>query len=59
MKQYKEWNVVSASYDPLTLYLLIENSFLSQTENQYLFAKVYNQELGLYTFRQDTQSNLQ
>ena len=31
MKQYIEWNVVRNSYDPLTLYWLIEKTVLGQT----------------------------
>ena len=49
--------MVRTSYDPLTLYQLIEKTFLSQMEDQYPFATVYNQELGFYAFRQDTLSN--
>ena len=59
MKQDTEWNVVSTSYEPLTLYRLIENTVLGQTEDQYPFTTVYNQELGFYTFIQYTLSNLQ
>ena len=59
MKQDTEWNVVSTSYDPLNLYRFIENTVLGQTEDQYPFATVYNQELGFYTFRQYTLSNPQ
>ena len=59
MKQDIEWNVVSTSYDPLTLYRLIEYTVLGNTEDQYPFTKVYNQDLGFYTFRKDTLSNLQ
>ena len=44
--------MVSTSYDPLTLYRLIENDVLGHTEEQYPFATVYNQELGFYAFRQ-------
>ena len=58
-KQYIEWNVVITSYDPLILYRLIENTVLEQTEDQYPFATVYNQELGFYEFRQDTLSSPQ
>jgi hypothetical protein len=32
---------------------------LVQTEDQYPFATVYDQELGFYSFRQETMSNLQ
>jgi hypothetical protein len=34
MKQEKKWEVVSASYDPLELYKLIESVVLKQTEDQ-------------------------
>ena len=59
MKQDTEWNVVSTSYDPLTLYRLIEKTVLGQTEDQYSFETVYNQELGFYAFKQDNMSNPQ
>ena len=59
MKKDTEWNVVSTSYEPLTLYRLIENTVPVQTEDQYPFATVYNQELGFYAFRQDNLSNPQ
>ena len=42
MKQEIEWNVVSTSYYPLTLYRLIERTVLAQTEDRYPFAMVYN-----------------
>ena len=51
--------MVSTSYDPLTLYLLIEETVMVQTEDQYPVATVYNQELGFYAFRKDTLSNPQ
>jgi hypothetical protein len=53
MKQDTEWNTVSISCDPLTLYRLIERMVLAQTEDQYPFATVYDQELGLYAAKQD------
>ena len=59
MKQDTEWNVVSTYYDPLTLYWLIEYAVLGQTEYQYPFTTVYNQEIGFYVFRQYTLSNPQ
>jgi hypothetical protein len=46
MNQDKDWNTVSISYDPLTLYRLIERNVLAQTEDQYPFAAVYDQELS-------------
>jgi hypothetical protein len=51
--------MVSTSYDPLALYQLIEKTILAQTEDQYPFATVYDQELAFYSFRQDSLSNLQ
>ena len=59
MKQDTEWNVVSTSYDSLTLYRLIEKTVPGQREDQYPLAMLYNQELGFYAFRQDTLSKPQ
>jgi hypothetical protein len=59
MKQDTEWAVVSTSYDPLTLYRLIDRTILAQTEDQYPFATVYDQELSFYLFKQETLSNPQ
>jgi hypothetical protein len=59
MKQDADWNTVSTSYDPLTLYRLIERTVLAQTEDQYPFATVYDQELSFYSFNQDSLSNPQ
>ena len=41
MNQATEWNVFRTSYELLTLYLLIENTALGQTEEQYPFTTVY------------------
>jgi hypothetical protein len=57
MKQDTDWAVVSTSCDPLTLYSLIERTILAQTEDQYPFATVYDQELLFYSFKQETLSN--
>jgi hypothetical protein len=57
MKQDTDWNTVSISYDPLTLCRLIERTVLAQTEDQYPFATVYDQELSFYSFKQDNLSN--
>jgi hypothetical protein len=46
MKQDTEWKNVSTSYDPLTLYRLIERTILAHTEDQYPFTTVYVQELS-------------
>jgi hypothetical protein len=59
MKQDTDWTLVSTSYDPLVLYRLIEKTILAQTEDQYPFATVYDQELAFYAFRQDSLSNPQ
>jgi hypothetical protein len=59
MKQDTDWNTVSISYDPLTLYRLIERTVLAQTEDQYPFATVNDQELSFYSFKQDNLSNPQ
>jgi hypothetical protein len=59
IKQDTDWAVVSTSYDPLTLYRLIERTILAQTEDQYPFATVYDQELSFYSFKQETLSNPQ
>jgi hypothetical protein len=59
MKQDIAWSSTSVSYDPLTLYRLIEKTILSQTEDQYPFATVYDQELAFYGFRQEQLPNSQ
>jgi hypothetical protein len=59
MKDDTDWNTVSISYDPLTLYQLIKRTVLVQTEDQYPFATVYDQELSFYSFKQNNLSNPQ
>jgi hypothetical protein len=59
MNQDTDWNTVSISYDPLTLYRLIKRTLLAQTEYQYPFATVYDQELSFNSFKQDKLSNPQ
>jgi hypothetical protein len=59
MKQDMEWTNVSTSYDPLNMYCLIERTVLAQTEDQYTFATVYDQELSFYSLRQEDFSNPQ
>jgi hypothetical protein len=59
IKQDTDWAVVSTSYDPLTLYRLIERTILAQTEDQYPFATMYDQEFSFYSFKQETLSNPQ
>ena len=57
MKQDADWTATSTSYDPLTLWALIKKTILAQTEDQYPFATVYDQEMAFYSFRQDTLTN--
>ena len=57
MKHDGDWAAVSASDDPLLLISLIEKTVLAQTEDQYPFATVYDQEEALYSFSQNTQTN--
>ena len=59
MKQDTDWAQVSTAYDPLLLCRLIEKTTLAQTEDQYPFATVFDQELSFYTYRQDTLTNPQ
>ncbi len=59
MKSDPDWNTASTSYDPLTLLAIIEKTILAQSEDQYPFATVYEQECGLYSFNQHKHSNEQ
>jgi hypothetical protein len=59
MKQDTDWNAASTSYNPLELYWLIKKMTLAQTEDQYPFSTVYDQELNFYSFWQETMSNPQ
>jgi hypothetical protein len=59
MKQDAEWTNVSTSYDPLPLYRLIDITLLAQTDDQYPFATVYDQELSFYSFKQENLCNPQ
>ena len=51
--------MVSVSYNPLQLYGSIERVILAQTEDQYLFATIYDQEQSLYLFRQENLTSAQ
>jgi hypothetical protein len=59
MKQHLDWNAVSISCDPLTFYQLVDRTVLAQTEDQYPFDTVYDQEFSFYSFKKDNLSNLQ
>jgi hypothetical protein len=52
MKQDASWTTVSASYDPLELYRLIQRVVLKQTEDQYPFAAVHEQSLAVLNTKQ-------
>ena len=57
MKQDVIWTTVATSYDPLQLISIVEKTVLAETEDQYPFAIVYEQELSLYGFHQNTMTN--
>ena len=59
MKQDASWSTVSSSYDPLELYKLIERVILKQSEDQYPFAAVHEQNLAVLNTRQGSLSNTQ
>jgi hypothetical protein len=59
MKYDTDWATVSASSSPLLLMSLIEKTVLAQTDDQYPFATVYEQELALFGFHQNVLSNEQ
>ncbi len=59
MKQDADWEAISTSYNPLLLYHLIEKMVLAQMEDQYPFVTIYEQEMALYSFQQETLSNPQ
>ena len=47
------------SYNPLQLYRSIERVILAQTEDQYPFATIYDQEQSLYSFRLENLTSAQ
>jgi hypothetical protein len=57
MKQEKTWEVVSASYNPLELYKLIESVVLKQTEDQYPVSAVWEQYCQVYNAKQGSMTN--
>ena len=59
MKQDVIWTTVPTSYDPLQLISIIDKTVVAQTEDQYLFAIVYEQELSPYGFHQNIMTNNQ
>ena len=59
MKSDPDWTAVSTSFDPLELLALIEKTILAQTEDQYPYAAVYQQETTLFNFVQNNLTNAQ
>jgi hypothetical protein len=59
MKQDASWTTVSASYDPLELYKLIERVVLKRIEDQYPFTAVLEQSLAMLNTKQGGLSNMQ
>ena len=57
MKQDIIWTTVATSNDLLQLISITEKTVLAQTEDQYPFAIVYEQELSLCNFYQNTMTN--
>ena len=57
MKQDASWLTVSMSDDPLELYKLIEQVVLKQTEDQYPFAAVHEQNLAILNTKQGGLTN--
>jgi hypothetical protein len=59
MKKDAFWTMVSASYDPLELYRLIEWVVLKQTEDQHPFTAVHEQSLAVLNTKQGGLSKTQ
>jgi hypothetical protein len=57
MKQEKNWELVSASYNPLELYKLIESVVLKQTKDQYIAAAMWDQYKQVFNAQQGSLSN--
>ena len=59
IKHDPDWDTASTSYDPLKFMALTKNTILSQTEDQYPFDTVYEQEVTFYSFHQQNRTNYQ
>ena len=53
------WDTASTRYDPLKFMVLIDNNILSQTEYQYPFTTMYEQEVAFNIFHQYNITNNQ
>ena len=56
-KQGTTLSNLSASYDPLELYKLMEKVILKQTKDQYAHSAVAEQKIAVYTTKQGNLSN--
>ena len=59
MKHDPNWDTASTRYDPLKFMALNEKTILAQTEDQYPFTTVYEQEVAVYSFHQQNLTNNQ
>ena len=53
------WDTLSISYDYIELINIRNRTVLDNTEDQYTFVIVYEQELYFYVFHQNTLTNYQ
>jgi hypothetical protein len=59
MKQDKGWSAVSVSYDPLSLYKLMERVIMKQTEDQYPVAALWEQLCNVTQAKQGNMANIE
>ena len=57
MNQDTSWTMVSTSYDPLELIDLIKKKVISQSQDTHPCATVYESQLSIMGYHQNTQSN--
>jgi hypothetical protein len=55
MKQDTDWVTNSGSFDPISLFKLIEKFVLKQSDNQYKMAVLIAEQLSILSFRKDNQ----
>jgi hypothetical protein len=55
MKQDTTWVMVSETFDPILLFMLIEKFFLKQSDNEYKTAVLIVKKLSILSFCQDNQ----
>lgn len=59
MKQESSWTTVSQSFDPLSLYALMDKVILKQTDDQYPFAHILEQLCSITNCKQGNLTNAQ